>query len=280
MSEILIKDYLRYIRDDRRFSKNTLDAYIRDVEQFKDYLKSKEISSILDTNKTAIITYLLYLQNAGKSNSTISRNLASLKCLYQYLLNNNYIDEDPTFNLKTSKTEKKIPDILSAKEMDLLLSQPNTLSFKGARDKAMIQLIYATGLRVSQMLELDVRDIDIESGLLYLRDTDNTRVIALDELELGSVYGYIRNYRLGTSEDEPLFINLYGKRLTRQGVWKILKQYSKKANIDKTITPHTLRHSFAAHKLEEGVDIRKIQGMLGHSDLSITETYLTNREEI
>ncbi len=280
MSEILINKYFHYIKEERKFSKNTLDAYIRDIKQFKEYLEQKEISSILDINKTAIITYLLYLQNTGKANSTISRNLASLRCLYQYLLNNNYINEDPTFNLKSSKTERKIPNVLSNKEIDLLLSQPNTNNMKGCRDKAMIELMYATGLRVSQMLELNIKDLDIKSNLLYLEDGESSRVISIKASEVANVYEYIRKYRTDSLETEPLFINLYGDRLTRQGFWKILKQYSKKSGIKKTITPHTLRHSFAMHKLDSGVDIRKLQKILGHSDLSITEIYLFNKSNI
>lgn len=280
MLEFLMKDYIRYMQNEKDFSQNTFDAYMGDVEQFNGYLVDKNIDSILDVNKTTIITYLLYLQNMGKASSTISRSLASLKCLYQYLLNNNYIDEDPTFNLKTSKIEKRIPDILSIKEIFELLSQPNTNTFKGSRDRAMIQLIYSTGLRVSQMLELNIGDFNMDSNLIYLKGKSNLRAISLDESETKNIYEYIRNYKTGLPDDNPLFTNLQGGRLTRQGFWKILRQYSKKMGIDKNITPHTLRHSFAIHKLEDGVDIKQLQEMLGHSELPITASYLNYRNDI
>lgn len=280
MLEFLMKDYIRYMQNEKDFSQNTFDAYMGDVEQFNGYLVDKSIDSILDVNKTTIITYLLYLQNMGKASSTISRSLASLKCLYQFLLNNNYIDEDPTFNLKTSKIEKRIPDILSVKEICELLSQPNTNTFKGSRDRAMIQLIYSTGLRVSQMLELNIGDLNMDSNLIYLKGKSNLRAISLDESETKGIYEYIRKYKTELPDDNPLFTNLQGGRLTRQGFWKILRQYSKKMGIDKNITPHTLRHSFAIHKLEAGVDIRQLQEMLGHSELPITASYLNYRNDI
>lgn len=273
MSDNLIEKYFNYIKNERRFSENTLEAYKQDVIKFNEYIHSRDISSIIDINKTTIITYLLYLENTGMANSTISRNLASLRCLFQYLLNSNIIREDPTFNLKSTKTERKIPNVLSEGEIDLLLAQPNTKNLKGTRDKAMIQLICTTGLRVSQMLNLNIEDIDINSGLIYIKEED-TRIIALNKSMLGCLTNYLDEYRSKALKRDPLFINLYGDRLTRQGFWKILKQYTKKTGINKPITPHTLRHSFATNMINSGVDIREIQKILGHSELSTTETYL------
>lgn len=279
MSDNLIREYFHYIKDERKLSQNTLNAYMQDVVQFNEYIKNKKIPSIVDINKTTVITYLLYLQNEGKANSTISRNLASLRCLFQYLLNNNFIKEDPTFNLKSSKTERRIPNALSEKEINLLLAQPNTENLKGIRDKTMIELLCRTGLRVSQMLNLNIEDIDINSSLIYIKQEENNRVVPLDDSVLNNIISYLEQYRADASKSDPLFINLYGDRLTRQGFWKILKQYSKQSGINKTVTPHTLRHSFATNMLNNGVDIRTIQKILGHSDLSTTETYLLNEYE-
>lgn len=274
MSDNLIQKYFYYIKEERKFSQNTLSAYMQDIDQFRKYMENKNISSIIEINKTVILTYLLHLQTTGKANSTISRNLASLRCLFQYLLNHNLIKEDPTFNLKSSKTEKRIPNVLSKEEIRLLLSQPNIESLKGTRDRTMIQLICTTGLRVSQMLDLNIEDVDIDSSLIYLREDDNKRVIPLDNSILNNIMDYLKKYRENALKSDPLFINLYGERLTRQGFWKILRQYSKQSGINKVITPHTLRHSFAANMLNNGVDIRQVQQILGHSDLSTTETYL------
>lgn len=273
MYDNLIKEYFHYIKDERGFSQNTLDAYMQDVIQFNKYIQMKEISSIIDINKTVIITYLLHLQNNGKANSTISRNLASLRSLFQYLLNSGFIREDPTFNLKSSKNEKKIPHVLSKEEIKLLLAQPKTESLKGMRDRSMIELLCSTGLRVSQMLNLNIEDIDRMANLIYIKE-ENNRVIPITQSVLDNLIDYLETYRSKSAKNEPLFINLYGDRLTRQGFWKILKQYSEQSGIKKDVTPHTLRHSFASNMLSDGVDIRKIQNILGHSDLSTTESYL------
>lgn len=279
MPDLILDRYMNYIREEKKLSANTVDAYIRDVIQFNDYIKEHSKVNMLETNKTVIITYLSYLQKNGKAISTISRNLASLRCLYQYLLNNNFILEDPTFNLKSPKSERKLPNVLNEAEVGLLISQTNINTEKGARDKAMIQLIYSAGLRVTEILDLNLDDLNIESGLLRLRQENMSRILPLDKLAINSLVDYLEQYRTNSNKDEPLFTNLQGDKLTRQGIWKIFKQYNKMAGINKDITPHILRHSFAIHMLNSGVSLTKIQKMMGHSDLSTIQSYLLIAEE-
>ena len=277
MSSLIIKEYSDYIKEEKRLASSTLEAYIKDIEQFIDYLNSNNISDLTKVNKTIIITYLLYLQKIGRASSTISRNLASIRCFYQYLLNNNLIKEDPTHNLRSPKVEKKIPDILTKKEVNLLLSQPNQDNFKGARDKAMLELLYATGIRVSEIVALDLDNLDLGLGYLHIKDSDTSeRVVPIGSFALKYLINYINNYRnevLKDRDETALFLNYNGGRLTRQGFWKIIKEYAKKSNIDKKITPHTLRHSFAVHLLQNGANIKIVQEMLGHSDISTTQMY-------
>lgn len=276
MSEKIIEEYLEYIKNEKKLTKNTLDAYVRDIYRFKEYLVENKITEYNETNKTLIITYLMSLQKSGKATSTISRNLASIRCFFQYLLNNNMIKEDPTLNLKSPKSEKKLPSILTEEEITILLSQPNVNSFKGARDKAMLELLYATGLKVSEIISIDVEDIEIELGILRIKENrDNIRVVPVGELAIKSLAHYIENYRSIDiqSSKNPLFLNYSNKALTRQGVWKIIKGYAKKAGINKTITPHTFRHSFAVHLIENGANIKTVQKILGHSDISTTQIY-------
>lgn len=274
MTQSILDNYVDYIKEEKKLSINTVDAYIRDALQFNEYLKEHSKVNILETNKTVVITYLSYLQKNGRAISTISRNLASLRCLYQYLLNNNLVLEDPTFNLKSPKSERKLPSVLNENEIKLLLEQTNLKTEKGRRDRAMIQLIYSAGLRVSEVLDLNIDDLNLDSSLLKIRQDDLDRILSLDKLALETLKEYLNKYRPESKGDDPLFTNLQGERLTRQGIWKIFKQYNKMAGIDKDITPHILRHSFAIHMLNSGASLVKVQKMLGHSDLSTIQSYL------
>lgn len=275
--EDIVVEFLNYIQNEKELAKNTLEAYLRDIKQFNEYLKSYSSLDILQVNKTIILTYLMYLQKNGKSTSTISRNLASLRSLYQYLLNKGLVKEDPTQNLHSPKQERKIPNILTTEEVDLLLSQPEVLDFKGSRDKAMLELLYATGIRVSELISLDIDDINFEIGYILLeKGSINERIVPVGKIALKYMEIYIEQFRetvINTKGEESLFVNCHGSRLTRQGFWKIVKYYTKKSNINKTITPHTLRHSFAVHLLQNGADLRSVQEMLGHSDISTTQIY-------
>lgn len=269
-----MENYLDYINNEKRLSMNSIEAYKRDIVQFGDYLKDLKIYSISDINKTTIITYMLYLQKSGRSTSTISRSLASIRCLFQYLLNNSLVKEDPTLNLKSPKTEKRLPNILTTEEIQGFLEQPNIDEAKGCRDKAMLELLYSTGLRVSEILSLNIGDLDFELGFVKLNMGDDTRAIPINRNIQEYLKVYLKRYRTSNELDDPLFINYIGGRLTRQGFWKIIKAYAKGASIKKTITPQVFRNSFAVHLIKKGTHIKEVQEILGHSDLSTTQVYL------
>lgn len=277
MTESILKNYIAYMKNDKALTSNTLEAYIRDITQFKEYLVQNNIKDSTKVNKTIIITYLMFLQKEGKAPSTISRNLASIRCYYQYMLNNNLIKEDPTYNLRSPKPERKLPSVLTKEEVDILLSQPKGDDFKGVRDKAMLEVLYATGIRVSEIVALNLDDVDLELGQLIIEDDRlDVRVIPIGNMAIKYLKKYIYEYRekvLKNEDEEALFLNYNGNRLSRQGFWKIIKAYSKQSKIEKKITPQTLRHSFAVHLLENGADIKTVQEVLGHSDISATQIY-------
>ncbi len=266
-----------YLEVEKELSQNTIESYNRDLRQFHVYLKENEIFDFANVNKTLIITYLMSLQKSGKSVSTISRNIASLRSFYQFLLNEGIVNKDPTINLQSPKQEKKLPSILTPKEVEILLEQPNLDCAKGIRDKAMLELLYASGIRVSELITLNVNDINLHMDyIISSKDTPNERIIPIGKMAVNFLGIYIEKYRMGLvkdCEEKSLFVNYHGKRLTRQGFWKIVRGYTKQAKINKNITPHTLRHSFAAHLLQNGADIKSVQEMLGHADISTTQVY-------
>jgi len=274
--EDLVLKFLTFLEKDKRLSLNTLQSYRRDIEQYITYLSEMKIHNIANTNKTTVIAYLLHLQKKGRATSTISRNLASIRSFYQYLTKNGIISSDPTEELESPKVEKKLPQILSTKEVELLLEQPKCDDLKGYRDKAMLELLYATGIRVSELICLNVSDVNIEMGFIKCNKGTRERMIPIGSVSIQALNEYLtksRNLLIQKSDEKALFVNVNGKRLTRQGFWKIIKQYKNQAKINKDITPHTLRHSFAAHLLENGADLRSIQEMLGHSDISSTQVF-------
>jgi len=274
--EDLVLKFLTFLEKDKRLSLNTLQSYRRDIEQYITYLNEMKIHNIANTNKTTVIAYLLHLQKKGRATSTISRNLASIRSFYQYLTKSGVINSDPTEDLESPKVEKKLPQILSTKEVELLLEQPKCDDLKGYRDKAMLELLYATGIRVSELICLNVSDVNLEMGFIRCNKGNKERMIPIGSLSIQALNEYLtksRNLLIQRSDEKALFVNVNGKRLTRQGFWKIIKQYKNQAKINKDITPHTLRHSFAAHLLENGADLKSIQEMLGHSDISSTQVY-------
>ena len=274
---LLLDKFTDYIGSVRKLSDNTVESYCRDIKQYIEYIESKNIHSFKNTNKTTVITYLLYLQKNGRATSTISRSLASIRAFYQYLTSERILDRDPTVDLESPKVEKKLPTILSGKEVELLLDQPDLNTAKGTRDKSMLELLYATGIRVSELVALDLDDINLELGYLKCcKNNDRERIIPVGTIALEILGRYIRDVRPGLLRGKPetaLYVNYKGERLTRQGFWKIIKGYKNKAKINKDITPHTLRHSFAAHLIENGADLKSVQEMLGHSDISTTQVY-------
>ncbi len=274
--EVQVENFINFLERDKRLSLNTLQSYRRDIEQYTTYLREINATNISATNKTTVIAYLLHLQKKGRATSTISRNLASIRSFYQFLHKNKIIDLDPTSEHESPKVEKKLPQILSTQEVELLLDQPKCLDLKGIRDKAMLELLYATGIRVSELISLNLTDINLELGFIKCNKGTRERSIPIGSISIAAVNEYLlksRNFLIQDANEEALFVNVNGKRLTRQGFWKIIKHYKNQANINKDITPHTLRHSFAAHLLENGADLRSIQEMLGHSDISSTQIY-------
>jgi len=274
--EAHVETFIIFLEIDKRLSLNTLQSYKRDIEQYITYLNDINVTNITNTNKTTVIAYLLHLQKKGRATSTISRNLASIRSFYQFLHKKKLIDIDPTSELESPKVEKKLPQILSIQEVELLLDQPKCLDLKGIRDKAMLELLYATGMRVSELISLNLNDINLDVGFISCNKGTRERTIPIGSISIAAVHEYLkksRNFLIQVIDEEALFVNVNGGRLTRQGFWKIIKHYKNQANIDKDITPHTLRHSFAAHLLENGADLRSIQEMLGHSDISSTQIY-------
>ena len=261
-----IKLFLGFLQDDKKLSENTLQSYKRDIMQYEQYLDNNNIKYD-KVNKEEIDNYMKHLNEIGKKSSTISRNLATIRSFYQYLLKSKKIKNDPTMNIESPKIEKKAPSILTSQEVELLLSQPKDVDLKGIRDKAMLEFAYATGMRVTEIISLDLDDVNLEEGIVVCRNGVKKRNIPLGQISLKALKEYIEDARpilIKNENDKALFVNINGKRLTRQGFWKIVKYYKEQAHIAKDITPHVLRHSFATHLLQNGADLKAIQVMLGH----------------
>ncbi|GAA6396310.1 tyrosine recombinase [Solibaculum mannosilyticum] len=273
-------DYLasfeQYLVDYKSLASNTLSSYRKDVECYLRFLDEQGILSPVEAGEDVIRRFIDKLQEAGRSPSTVTRSLASLRSFYQYLMLFGYMDQNPAKEIKVERAQKKLPQILNSQEIERLLNAPNPLEFKGCRDKAMLELLYATGIRVSELVHLDVGDVNLEVGILHCRGSRSGRVIPIYPTAVEAVSDYISRVRavIAASDSEnALFLNLNGQRLTRQGFWKIIKSCAQSAHIDKDITPHTLRHSFAAHLLENGAQLKDIQEMMGHVDISSTQVY-------
>ena len=273
----LIQAYENYLIKVKQASANTVSSYMRDIRQFAHWLDSFSASTVSDATQFKIGEYLEYLHQEGKSGATISRTLASLKNFYSYLVSSGFIENSPVSgDIHVDRGEKKLPNILTGKEVELLLMQPVLSDPKGIRDKAMLEVMYATGMRVTELIDLNISDINLELGIIKCSNSKKTRAIPLYPAALRALASYIKEVRAIMIADpvEPaLFVNVGGARMSRQGFWKILKQYQAKAGIEKEITPHTLRHSFAVHLLENGADLNSLQELMGHSDISSTQMY-------
>ena len=271
-----LKLFLEFLENNKKASDNTLQSYRRDIVYYNKYLESNKINFI-KVSEEDIKDYLDYLQSVGKKASTVSRNLASIRAFYQFLVKNKKVKVDPTAHVQAPKIEKKAPSILTSKEIELLLEQPKDVDLKGTRDKAMLEFAYATGMRVTEIISLDIDDVKLEEGYVVCHSGSKQRNIPLGTLSLKALKEYIEDARPILIRDEKvkaLFVNVNGSRLTRQGFWKIVKYYKEQAHITKDITPHVLRHSFATHLLQNGADLKSIQTMLGHSDISSTQVYM------
>ena len=276
-----VKLFLEFIQNEKKLSNNTLQSYRRDIAQYSNYLEKNRINYSKVKNED-IKRYLKYLEEVGKKTSTVSRNLASIRSFYKFLLRTRKIKEDPTEGIQSPKIEKKAPSVLTSQEVELLLDQPKDVDLKGTRDKAMLEFAYATGMRVTEIISLNVEDVDLEKGFATCRNGKKERTVPLGEMSLKALKDYVENARNIMIKDEnekALFVNVNGQRLTRQGFWKIIKYYKEQAHIEKDITPHVLRHSFATHLLQNGADLKSIQTMLGHSDILSTQVYMQFQDE-
>ena len=274
MADLLLL-YEDYLKTEKNASPNTVSSYMRDVHQFAQAMEERE----LELNEVLIQDveeYIHALTRRGKSPATVTRSVASIKSFYQCLVSKGLADQNPAKGVAPAKVERKLPQVLTGKEVELFLEQPECTDLKGYRDRAMLELLYATGIRVSELIALDLSDLNLPGGVLKCRSKGKERMIPLYPAAIRALQEYVHNIRpqLVEDPDEPaLFVNMSGERMSRQGFWKLIKYYQEKAGIQKDITPHTLRHSFAAHLLENGADLRSIQEMLGHADISSTQIY-------
>lgn len=272
----LVQAYENYLTKVKHASANTIASYMRDIRQFSDWLNHTCEIDVIDATQSNIADYLFHQQSDGRSGATVSRSLASLKNFYQYLVSSGFVEKTPVTDLRVDRGEKKLPQVLTGREIELLLSQPVCVDPKGFRDKAMLEVMYATGMRVTELLSLDVDDVNLDLGIIKCNGTKKSRAIPLYPMALRSLSIYLREIRASMILDPAetaLFVNVGGARMSRQGFWKILKHYQETAHIEKEITPHTLRHSFAVHLLENGADIGSLQELMGHCDISSTQMY-------
>lgn len=272
----LIGAYEKYLSKVKLASANTVASYMRDIRQFSQWLYDDAQIFVVDATQLHVHRYMEHMQEEGRSGATLSRNLASLKNFYSYLVSNGFCEKTPIIDVHIERGEKKLPSILTGREIELLLAQPQCSDMKGCRDKAMLEVMYATGIRVSELIELNLDDVNLELGVIRCSGSKKSRTIPLYPGALRSLNVYLREVRPGMiadPEEKALFVNIAGARMSRQGFWKILKYYQASAHIEKDITPHTLRHSFAVHLLENGADLGSLQELMGHSDISSTQMY-------
>lgn len=272
----LIQAYENYLSKVKHASANTISSYMRDIRQFSDWLNKTQGLDVIDASQLNISDYLRHQESEGRSGATISRCLASLKNFYLYLVSSGFLEKTPILDIHVDRGEKKLPQILTGREIELLLSQPVCVDAKGFRDKAMLEVMYATGIRVTELISLDVDDVNLDLGIIKCNGTKRSRAIPLYPMALRALTTYMRDVRasmISDPDETALFVNVGGARMSRQGFWKILKHYQETAHIEKEITPHTLRHSFAVHLLENGADVGSLQELMGHCDISSTQMY-------
>ena len=272
----LIQAYENYLKKVKQASANTISSYMRDIRQFEQWLKDAKTMDVIDVTQQNIVQYLSFLEEGGRTAATISRCVASLKNFYAHVVSSGFLEKSPVYDIKIDRGEKKLPQILTNREIELLLAQPVCVDSKGYRDKAMLEVMYATGMRVTELINLDLDDVNLDAGIIKCNGEKKNRAIPLYPAALKALTIYVRDIRPGmviSPAESALFVNISGIRMSRQGFWKILKHYQATAHIDKEITPHTLRHSFAVHLLENGADLGSLQELMGHSDISSTQLY-------
>ncbi|MEQ2455114.1 site-specific tyrosine recombinase XerD [Flavonifractor hominis] len=267
--------YTEYLNYEKRATPNTLSSYLRDVTQYLRWLEEIGIAPE-QAEQADVEAYIRHLTSVGKSAATVTRSLASLKSFYTYLIKIGMVDLNPAKGLAPAKVERKLPQILTSKEVELFLEQPDPTDAKGCRDRAMLELLYATGIRVSELIGLNLENLNLSASFIRCASRGKERIIPLYPAAVRAMQAYLEHVRpqmVEHADEKALFVNMSGERMSRQGFWKIIKHYQEKAGIQKEITPHTLRHSFAAHLLENGADLHSIQEMLGHADISSTQIY-------
>ncbi len=271
-----ISDFIFYLHNIKKTSGNTELSYKRDLCKFTGFMENRGVTAVSHISPEDLQAYIRYLHEQKFAAATVSRNIASIKALYQYLIREGRVENNIAEGLRAPKIEKKVPEVLSMEEVIRLLEQPSGSSDKEIRDKAMLELLYATGIRVTELISLLVQDVNLQMSVILCRDIHKERIVPFGEAAKAALVRYLEEARssmLQSSREETLFVNCSGQPMSRQGFWKLIKHYAKKAGIQSDITPHTLRHSFAAHLVENGADLRSVQEMLGHSDISTTQVY-------
>mgnify|MGYP004525205459 FL=1 len=270
-----LKEFTDYLTSVKKSSSNTIESYVRDIKAFLSYADINSLD-ILILSSDDLKDYLSSLEKKGKTHATLIRNLASIRCFYEFLIYTDSVMTNPTKNVKLKKTETKLPEILTQKEIDILFSQPDVSTHRGCRDKAMLELLYATGLRVTELIDLNIDDVNLQINIVMCHSNKSERIVPIYKSAVKSIENYLLNVRsvlVSDKNEKALFVNMNGSRMTRQGFWKIIKAYAESGGINKTITPHTIRHSFATHLLENGAGIKDIKEMLGHAGISSTQVY-------
>lgn len=272
-----LQSFMNYLDVERGLAKNTLESYERDLAQYLDYLQQQSITSLSASGKSHIVGYLNILKQAERAPATISRTIVSIRSFYQYLVKRQLLIANPALSIEAPRQEKKAPFILTIAEIELLLEAPIIKTANGSRDKAMLELLYATGIKVSELISLNVQDVNLQMGFVHCFGKSKERMIPIGKMAVCCLESYLTEMRpklmKNSKVEEALFISHVGSRMTRQGFWKIIKRYAQEAGIHHEITPHTIRHSFAAHLLENGADLRAVQEMLGHADITTTQIY-------
>jgi len=271
-----VASYHNYLENEKHASANTLSSYVRDVNQFRDWLMGQGVTDLRKVKKELITRYMENLNSRGKSPATITRSAASLKSFYGYMVSSGIMKTNPAKGVASAKVERKYPEVLTSREVELFLEQPKCVDEKGYRDHAMLELLYATGIRVSELIGLNMEDVNLPAGFIRCSSRGKERIIPLYQAAVKALQDYVKDIRprlIASPDETALFVNMSGERMSRQGFWKIIKYYQERADINKDITPHMLRHSFAVHLLENGADLRSIQEMLGHADISSTQIY-------
>lgn len=271
-----VAEYGKYLTGEKHASSNTVSSYLRDISQFEVYLRENLHSDLRRARQEMVQSYMDWMHGRGKSAASVTRFVASIKSFYNYMMATDAVKVNPAKGVVADHVERKYPEILTNKEVELFLEQPRCVDAKGYRDHAMLELLYATGIRVTELISLDLEDLNLPAGFIRCESKGRERIIPMYHTAVKALTDYVREIRpqiLSDPDEKALFVNMNGERMSRQGFWKIIKYYQEKAGIEKDITPHTLRHSFAVHLLENGADLRSIQEMLGHADISSTQIY-------